>query len=181
MFTASGKSRDTATELINFQVRRSQRQAQSGRPYSVLDFADSLFRISDRDRNGFLTRQEATKQYIKNRFAHYDVDNDGRVTFVEHRLGFKLEHLDDGRPARKMGVGRDNVTDRQGFVVGLVLPSAPAEKAGVKIGDRILQIDGEKIETLQDLRRAVNSGGRIQKVVIEREEKRITLQLEFPY
>ncbi len=65
MFTASGKTKNTSTELIAFQVRLARRQAQSGRPYSVPEFAESLFRIADRNRDGALTRQEATRRYIK--------------------------------------------------------------------------------------------------------------------
>ncbi len=41
-------------------------------------------------------------------------------------------------------------------IVGAVMPGSPAEKVGIKAGDRIVSIDGEPVESFEDLRMTVN-------------------------
>lgn len=63
-------------------------------------------------------------------------------------------------------------------VVGEIKEKSPAEIAGIKPGDRIVEVDSEKIETWSELKRAVSlSGGRKLKVTVEREGRRLTFEL----
>jgi S1-C subfamily serine protease len=50
------------------------------------------------------------------------------------------------------GVGRD-----AGVMVGSVEPDSPAAKAGIEVGDIILKVNGEPIESSHDLSRTVRS------------------------
>ena len=61
-------------------------------------------------------------------------------------------------------------------VVGLVAPNSAAASAGIAAGDRIVAIGGERIESLQDIRRTVlmRPGERVR-LVIERDGRRQSL------
>lgn len=62
--------------------------------------------------------------------------------------------------------------------VGQVIPGMPAAEAGIRPGDRIVEIDGEAIYAFQDLRRFVDpNAGRPLQVVVERDgvSQRITV------
>lgn len=53
--------------------------------------------------------------------------------------------------------------------VGQVIPGMPAEQAGIRAGDRIVSIDGERIHAFQDLRRFVDpNAGNPLRVVVDR-------------
>jgi regulator of sigma E protease len=61
-----------------------------------------------------------------------------------------------------------------GAFVGKVLDKAPAQEAGLKTGDRIIEIDGEKIEYWHQLIKKVhNAPGKKMDFVIERDSKTI--------
>lgn len=54
-------------------------------------------------------------------------------------------------------------------VVGQVVPGEPAERAGLKAGDRIVGIDGQPVVSFQDLRRQVSARpGQLAKFSVER-------------
>ncbi|MEE8393432.1 MAG: RIP metalloprotease RseP [Rhodospirillales bacterium] len=61
--------------------------------------------------------------------------------------------------------------------VGEVKPSSAAEEAGIKVGDRIVSIDGQPITLFEDLRRivSVNSGVRLT-IVVLRQGGELTLK-----
>lgn len=64
-----------------------------------------------------------------------------------------------------------------GAQVGQVVPGGPADKGGLRQGDRILQIDGEPVHGSDDLSASVNSRqpGEKVPVVVERSGQRRTL------
>ncbi len=63
-------------------------------------------------------------------------------------------------------------------VVGRVMPGLPAEKAGLKTGDRIVAIGGEPVSSWYDLTGLVQrTGGQATEVVIERSGRLLTLTL----
>jgi len=71
-----------------------------------------------------------------------------------------------------------NVAEKEGAVVSQVFEGSPAEKAGFKVGDIVVSLDGVKIKTSQDVVREVlkkQVGQRVQFVVL-REGK----ELEIP-
>jgi regulator of sigma E protease len=66
-------------------------------------------------------------------------------------------------------------------VVGWVAPTSPAAAAGLDVGDRIVEMDGQSIENWRDLDTAVlTAGGRELDVVVERsgEELRVSMTPE---
>ena len=71
-------------------------------------------------------------------------------------------------------------TEEGGLVrVGAVRPGGAAEAAGLQAGDRILELDGRRVRSLDDLRRAL--GGHLKgdtvPVTVEREGQRLELQV----
>ncbi len=79
-------------------------------------------------------------------------------------------------------MSEDPDQDTDGVTLTSVLPGLPAEKAGLKAGDRVIEMDGQKIQGQGDLRSVIRSkkaGEDLKiKVVREGEEKEITVQLE---
>jgi thiol-disulfide isomerase/thioredoxin len=68
-------------------------------------------------------------------------------------------------------------------VVRDVLETSPAEKGGVKVGDRVLTVAGTPIASVADIIAVVqskNAGAKVE-VVIERSGKRITLPVTIEY
>lgn len=74
-------------------------------------------------------------------------------------------------------LGIDFAQDQSGVYARLVLPASPAERVGVKQGDRIVRIDGNRLSTVRDaetlisasppgtrLRLEIIRGGRLQNI-----------------
>jgi S1-C subfamily serine protease len=79
-------------------------------------------------------------------------------------------------PHAYMGVATGN-TQNGGALVGQVVPGGPANKAGLRQGDRVVQIGGQPVRSPDDLSAAVNDrkpGEQVQ-VVVERSGQRRTL------
>lgn len=80
------------------------------------------------------------------------------------------------------GVGRP-VTESEGTtVIGYVAKDSPAEKAGLKPGDRVLTIDGHKITRFQGMGdsvqwRVISSEGEKITIVVERDGQQITREV----
>jgi serine protease Do len=68
-----------------------------------------------------------------------------------------------------------NVEKKEGALIGQVFEGSPAEKAGLKAGDIVVEIDGEKIKNSQDLVREVlkKQVGQKIEIVIIREGKQM--------
>jgi serine protease Do len=68
-----------------------------------------------------------------------------------------------------------NIEEKEGALIGQVFEGSPAEKAGLKVGDIVVGIDGKKIKNSQDLVREVLKRQVGQKIEIDiiREGKRI--------
>ena len=64
-------------------------------------------------------------------------------------------------------------------VVGTILPESPAERAGLRPGDRIIEVNGEPVADFPALvQRVQPSPGRTLRVTLERGDDRITLPIE---
>ena len=61
--------------------------------------------------------------------------------------------------------------DDEGVLITGVRDGSPAEEAGLKRGDRILELDGQPVETTRDLRRVMRG--------LEPEDNRADLQKQF--
>ncbi|MBI3830744.1 MAG: M28 family peptidase [Planctomycetes bacterium] len=67
-------------------------------------------------------------------------------------LPARLEYVNGG-PKAYMGVGADHVRERntQGYPIGSVAPGSPADEAGLKVGDTISHINGQRLSQPMDL------------------------------
>lgn len=77
-------------------------------------------------------------------------------------------------PRRRMGAMFD---DR--MVVEEITPGEAAAKAGWKKGDRILSVDGQAVDGMRAMFRAVRAGGPTKQVVLERRGKQVTTTLDW--
>ena len=89
-------------------------------------------------------------------------------------LGVTIQNVDRGL-AESFGLDRP-----QGALVSNLAVDGPAEKAGLKPGDIVLEFDGEAIETSSDLPHVVGlvAPGSEVDVLIVRDKRRRTLQVE---
>ena len=72
-------------------------------------------------------------------------------------------------------------TDEAGVLVGKVLPGTPAEKAGIKVGDLILTVDGQEVEDSGELVDALDDkDGKTISIDLVRDGKRTTVQAVLP-
>jgi serine protease Do len=89
-------------------------------------------------------------------------------------VGFEAQQV-DARIARYFGLR--NV---EGIIVSEVQPNSPADKAGLKIGDIIIEVNGDKINSEEDFAGIlIDAGpGDILNIKFYRERKTLTVQLK---
>jgi regulator of sigma E protease len=80
-------------------------------------------------------------------------------------------------------VGRPVTESERTTVVGFVETNSPAERAGLKVGDRIVSIDGKPVTKFGGMGssvtwRIVRSETKIVPIVVERNGERLTLEVE---
>ena len=75
------------------------------------------------------------------------------------------------------------VKDKKGVPVREVTPKGPSEKAGMKNGDVILSIEGEAVNSTEELKKAVgkHDAGETITVVVQRKEEQKTLKITLGY
>jgi serine protease Do len=99
-----------------------------------------------------------------------------RFSFADTYIGVSLENLNT-QLGEYFGV-----RGGKGALIVEVTPESPAEKAGLKAGDVITKIDGKEIEELSDVRDAVSSskkGDKLELTVLrDRQEREFTLEVE---
>ncbi len=67
----------------------------------------------------------------------------------------------------------------QPAIIGSLMPDMPAVEAGLRQGDRILQVAGEQIRSWYDLKHLIQkSEGQQVELLIARDQKEMTLQLQ---
>ncbi|MFO0978044.1 MAG: PDZ domain-containing protein [Planctomycetaceae bacterium] len=113
--------------------------------------------------------------------SHFDITLD----YPNQRAKFTpLELNRDRMPLDASGL-RVVFRENGDFVVRRLVPGYPAEKAGFKVGDRIVDFDGRKPETLwrHEIDDILSKSGETIQLTIERdgEEKVIPLKLQYPF
>lgn len=75
------------------------------------------------------------------------------------------------------------VSEKEGVPVREVTPKGPSEKAGMKNGDVILSIEGETVNSTEELKKAVgkHDAGETITVVVQRKEEQKTLKITLGY
>jgi hypothetical protein len=100
-----------------------------------------------------------------NEAVRFLADRERPLTFVPQGIE-KPKPAQPAAPRRvSLGTIPDMADQGDGVLVSGVLPGSPAEKAGIKTGDRIVSVDGEKIGGLEDYSGILKShqpGDRIQ-------------------
>ena len=79
-----------------------------------------------------------------------DLISDGKVT--RGWLGVSIQDLDEGM-AKAL-----KLKDRNGAIISQVIKDSPAEDAGMKEQDVIIQVDGEKVNDSSNLKNLISSG-----------------------
>lgn len=123
-------------------------------------------------------------EYARQIVLKWDAE-DKRYTFVAQPGSTRPEGSGSGDPnsSRRVRVGfipdMSDGDGKPGMMVSGVTPGSPAELAGVKAGDRLLEFDGKPVNNIEDLQgvlMAAKAGVTI-KVVILRGNERLTLNL----
>jgi serine protease Do len=102
-----------------------------------------------------------------------DLRKRGQVT-RDIYTGFEAQDV-DARVARYFGM-----TEVKGIIVSDVVHNGPAEKADLRVGDIILETNGTRINTTDDLSAILSdaSAGDVLKLKIFRERKMMSLDLK---
>jgi C-terminal processing protease CtpA/Prc len=101
----------------------------------------------------------------------------GNYAGARPRLGIDAEDL---RGALGTYLG---APDGEGVLVRNVFSGTPAEKAGLKAGDVITSVDGQRVRSVSDLREQLKAGkaeGKSCKVGLLRNKAELSLTVEFP-
>ncbi len=103
-----------------------------------------------------------------------ELRGDGAPAGDEHGLGLTLRET-PRRPGGRPGA-------QEGVVVTGVTPDGPADRAGIRAGDVILEIDRERVRGLQDFRQAARKLEKGSGVLflVRREDTTIFLALRLP-
>ena len=145
-------------------------------------FDDKLFKQQNSDE--LKRSEEVLKQYqgkmdaFPRDFGDFTFVNPGEFAFIGGtRLGISAESLTD-QLAEFFGV-----KDNKGALVASVQENSPAAKAGLKAGDIIIAVDGERVENVRGLTKALSEkkeGMIAIKIVRNRSEQTINVTLEKP-
>lgn len=124
----------------------------------------------------------------KNDRLKKEAQNIGKKARTSGQAGVNMEQLSEllkgmnlgGGPKPYLGVLPDPKGSEKGYLVGQIMPDSPAQKAGLKAGDIIIETDWDPIKTKEDLENALNylKPGDEVEIVIIRDGKEIKLTVE---
>ena len=83
----------------------------------------------------------------------------------------------DAQPRRPMGRMLGVFLDEN--IVEEVLPDTAAEKAGLKAGDKVIEVAGNEVTDRRSLVRAIRTDGEKKKVIVMRDGKKVELTVEW--
>ncbi len=92
-----------------------------------------------------------------------------------------VPQLEQGKTIQRayLGVSNGDTPDDSGARVGAVVPGGPADKAGLRAGDKITAIDGREVQDSEDVSAAINSlkPGDSARITVDRDGNRRTLSV----
>lgn len=98
------------------------------------------------------------------------------IPVTVEREGQKLSFNLPTRRSEALGLKWLDVEPQERPIIGLIQPGMPAEKVGLKTGDKFLSFDGVYVLSQEHLSDVINKGeGRPCEVVVERDGKKLTL------
>lgn len=103
--------------------------------------------------------------------------NDGPRSYVIAMLQFELRYAIGDAPP---GIGCD--PSKTGLTVGAILRDSPAERAGIRKGDRILSADGSSVSSPSDFAALTSNvkQGDTQKIHLERDGMIMEVEVQYP-
>jgi hypothetical protein len=103
--------------------------------------------------------------------------NDGLRSYVIAMLQFELRYAIGGAPP---GIGSD--PSKTGLTVGAILRDSPAERAGIRRGDKILSANGSGVSSPSDFAALTNNvkQGDTQKIELERNGMIVHVEVHYP-
>lgn len=143
------------------------------------------------DRDGKKNSMTVTLAKNKSIIQFYNVDPKNAQAFKIPReqkkaFGFALPNMPniDGmmynmkRP--KIGISIEDLEEGNGVKIKTIVPSSPAEKAGLKVGDIITSFDKHEIKEVADLRWENFEAGQVIQLEIIRNKDHKTIELKIP-
>ncbi len=101
------------------------------------------------------------------------------VRVILERNGRKVETTLIPQKVGKYSLGYSGIYVPAEPVIGMILPGKPAQRAGLKPGDRILEVNGERVEDFYHLRELINnSQGKELVLKIERKGRVLELRVK---
>ena len=98
---------------------------------------------------------------LKN-FDGFDGFKGGNMPFEFGMPNYSERDVEEERPS--LGIFIDEAED--GVIIAEVIEDSPAEKAKLRVNDKIIKIDGNKIESFDDLAKLVRAAGKNTKLLI---------------
>lgn len=100
------------------------------------------------------------------------------IVFTLQRDGHPTELTYGAKDGALEGLQSIGLLPEQAAVIGSLAPAMPAIEAGLKEGDRILEVGGQKITSWYELKTAIQTaGGHPVQLVIERAGKQLSISL----
>ena len=177
--------RDGRTERVTVELGRHEGSTGGfdleGLEMPDLEHMGQMFDL-DLDTGQLEQRLEELGRHLGDMKLDLDLDLDrlgDHGTFIlgsrRPALGVELVEV---TPELREHLGGDSSA---GVLVGRVLPGTPAETAGVRVGDLLVKVDGQPIEDVRDLRRALDERrGQSFPVELLRDGRSVSLDVTLP-
>jgi serine protease Do len=114
-------------------------------------------------------------------FPHFNMEGLKELELIGPH-GFNDDHLFIFRKGPKLGATIQDTEDGKGVTVEEVEAESLAAKNGLQKGDRITEINGDKINNVADAREALNKGHdkSIWTIQVQRSGKPVTIEIKVP-
>lgn len=106
---------------------------------------------------------------------------DKKITAVMDRDGTKIETSLVPAASEVTGAGTAGLYPPMEPVIGEISPGYPAEKAGIKAGDRIVSINGKAIAHWAELEDVIHKSGENKDIVISRDGQELSFSVSPKY
>ena len=176
-----------STEFKNVALRFVRELANGRSALSQSARISQLFSRNDDNGDGKITREEA-RTFVADAFGEFDRDGDGGVSseeFADTVRSRQSQFRDAGQAEKLLGQRLLGIAMKpaggtgDGLTVTNTLKGSRAVAAGIKVGDRILKIDGKSTDSIPMVRAAVRNGGKKLSVELERDGETLDIVVEF--